>query len=78
MDQQGQITIDDADKDTLKIIINNNDDTNIIQIKDSPVYYLPNSGGIGTYVFTMLGTAFIALAVTLYIVKRRDEEVKTS
>ena len=78
MDLQGKITVDEKDKDTIRVLIENSNATDIIEVKDSPVYYLPNSGGIGTHIFTMLGTAFIALAVTLYIVKRRDEEVKTS
>jgi fibro-slime domain-containing protein/LPXTG-motif cell wall-anchored protein len=78
MDLQGKITVDEKDKDTIRVLIENSNATDIIEVKDSPVYYLPNSGGIGTHIFTMLGTAFIALAVTLYIVKRRDEEVKAS
>jgi LPXTG-motif cell wall-anchored protein len=75
MDLEGVITIDDKDKDVVQVLVNESNVSDItVVVKDSPLYYLPNSGGIGTHIFTMMGTMLIALAATFYIVNKRNEE----
>lgn len=75
MDLEGVITIDDKDKDVVQVHVNESNVSDItVVVKDSPLYYLPNSGGIGTHIFTMMGTMLIALAATFYIVNKRNEE----
>lgn len=52
---------------------------NVYQIKNAKVYSLPESGGPGTYGFTISGVAILATALLLFINnKRREEEVKRS
>ena len=49
------------------------------QIENSKLYSLPNSGGPGTYGFTISGVAILATALLLFIKnKRREEEAKRS
>lgn len=75
MDLEGVITIDDKDKEVVQVLVNESNVSDItVVVKDSPLYYLPNSGGIGTHIFTMMGTMLIALAATFYIVNKRNEE----
>ena len=51
----------------------------IYQITNTKVYSLPNSGGPGTYGFTISGVAILATALLLFINnKRREEEAKRS
>lgn len=51
----------------------------IYQITNTKVYSLPESGGPGTYGFTISGVAILAIALLLFINnKRREEEAKRS
>ncbi len=52
---------------------------NVYQIENAKVYSLPESGGPGTYGFTISGVAILATALLLFINnKRREEEAKKS
>lgn len=52
---------------------------NVYQIENAKVYSLPESGGPGTYGFTISGVAILATALLLFINnKRREEEAKRS
>lgn len=54
-------------------------DTIYYQITNAKVYSLPQSGGPGTYGFTISGVAILATALLLFINnKRREEEAKKS
>lgn len=54
-------------------------DKNVYQIENAKVYSLPESGGPGTYGFTISGVAILATALLLFINnKRREEEAKRS
>lgn len=54
-------------------------DTIYYQITNAKVYSLPQSGGPGTYGFTISGVAILATALLLFINnKRREEEAKRS
>ncbi|WP_270438032.1 SpaA isopeptide-forming pilin-related protein [Blautia massiliensis (ex Durand et al. 2017)] len=54
-------------------------DKNVYQIENAKVYSLPQSGGPGTYGFTISGVAILATALLLFINnKRREEEAKRS
>ena len=51
----------------------------VLTIKNNKIYELPNSGGPGTYGFTISGVAILATALLLFINnKRREEEAKRS
>lgn len=51
----------------------------IYQLENAKVYSLPESGGPGTYGFTISGVAILATALLLFINnKRREEEAKRS
>ena len=51
----------------------------VLTIKNAKLYSLPNSGGPGTYGFTISGVAILATALLLFINnKRREEEAKRS
>lgn len=53
--------------------------TPVLTIENQKVYSLPNSGGPGTYGFTISGVAILATALLLFINnKRREEEAKRS
>lgn len=76
-----------AENGTVKVTKNNGmeieatkrDDKNIYQIENAKVYSLPESGGPGTYGFTISGVAILATALLLFINnKRREEEAKRS
>ena len=56
------------------------DETNkVLTIKNAKLYSLPESGGPGTYGFTISGVAILATALLLFINnKRREEEAKKS
>ena len=56
-----------------------NGDSNVLTIKNTKLYSLPESGGPGTYGFTISGVAILATALLLFINnKRREEEAKKS
>lgn len=78
-----------------KIVINNNGEVKVTKndgktviaknsderymIENAKVYSLPESGGPGTYGFTISGVAILATALLLFINnKRREEEAKRS
>lgn len=71
---------------TVKVTYNGDDvtsrednDTIYYQITNAKVYSLPESGGPGTYGFTISGVAILATALLLFINnKRREEEAKRS
>ena len=71
---------------TVKVTYNGDDvtsrednDTIYYQITNAKVYSLPQSGGPGTYGFTISGVAILATALLLFINnKRREEEAKRS
>ena len=55
------------------------DNKTTLTIKNKVLYSLPNSGGPGTYGFTISGVAILATALLLFINnKRREEEAKRS
>ena len=55
------------------------EDGNVLTIKNTKLYSLPNSGGPGTYGFTISGVTILATALLLFINnKRREEEAKRS
>lgn len=55
------------------------EDRNVLTIKNTKLYSLPESGGPGTYGFTISGVAILATALLLFINnKRREEEAKRS
>ena len=43
-------------------------------IENTKLYSLPNSGGPGTYGFTISGVAILATALLLFITNKRKEE----
>lgn len=54
-------------------------DNKVLTISNAKLYSLPNSGGPGTYGFTISGVAILATALLLFIKnKRREEEAKRS
>ena len=56
-----------------------NGDEKIYQLTNAKLYSLPESGGPGTYGFTISGVAILATALLLFINnKRREEEAKRS
>ena len=56
-----------------------NGNEKIYQLTNAKLYFLPESGGPGTYGFTISGVAILATALLLFINnKRREEEAKRS
>ncbi len=56
-----------------------NTENKVLTIKNTKLYSLPESGGPGTYGFTISGVAILATALLLFINnKRREEEAKKS
>lgn len=56
-----------------------NTENKVLIIKNTKLYSLPESGGPGTYGFTISGVAILATALLLFINnKRREEEAKRS
>ncbi|MBN2955979.1 SpaA isopeptide-forming pilin-related protein [Blautia massiliensis (ex Durand et al. 2017)] len=71
----GEVTVTKNDGKTA--IVKNSDER--YMIKNAKVYSLPESGGPGTYGFTISGVAILATALLLFINnKRREEEAKRS
>ena len=54
-------------------IIRNEITENKLSVTNKEVYILPSSGGIGTFLFNILGTAFITLAIANIVIKRRKK-----
>ena len=70
------VTVTYNDKD---VKTRQDNDTIYYQITNAKVYSLPQSGGPGTYGFTISGVAILATALLLFINnKRREEEAKKS
>ena len=82
--EAGVITLTDKDgndTDTPIMWTLTKDDNSgqVLTIKNTEIYSLPNSGGPGTYGFTISGVAILATALLLFINnKRREEEAKRS
>ena len=71
----GEVTV--TKNDGKKVIVKNSDERYMIE--NAKVYSLPESGGPGTYGFTISGVAILATALLLFINnKRREEEAKRS
>lgn len=63
----------------IKVGIDNNDYEIVKTVQNAKLYSLPESGGPGTYGFTISGVAILATALLLFINnKRREEEAKRS
>lgn len=73
----GTVNVMDNEEETVGYITEN--EMIIYQITNTKVYSLPESGGPGTYGFTISGVAILATALLLFINnKRREEEAKRS
>lgn len=84
---QGNVTLTDAQGNDLTegsahpmwSLATDSTKTPVLTIKNQKVYSLPESGGPGTYGFTISGVAILATALLLFINnKRREEEAKRS
>lgn len=49
----------------------------LLQIPNSELYFLPDTGGIGTYLFTLLGVGLITVAVIIIRKQKEDAEANT-
>ncbi|WP_278635724.1 SpaA isopeptide-forming pilin-related protein [Blautia massiliensis (ex Durand et al. 2017)] len=73
----GTVKVMDNEGETVGNITKN--EMTIYQITNTKLYSLPESGGLGTYGFTISGVAILATALLLFINnKRREEEAKRS
>lgn len=73
----GTVKVMDNEGETVGNITKN--EMTIYQITNTKLYSLPESGGPGTYGFTISGVAILATALLLFINnKRREEEAKRS
>lgn len=60
------------------IVLNASNSSQVI-VRDNPIYELPNAGGIGTHVLTLLGSMLLSIgAIILYDRKKRFEHGKAS
>ena len=74
-EEDGKVTVNKNDGSTGV----ESDNNNKYLIENTKLYSLPNSGGPGTYGFTISGVAILATALLLFINnKRREEEAKRS
>lgn len=75
----GTVTVMDGNGHAVDVDNVSENGTTIYQITNTKVYSLPESGGPGTYGFTISGVAILATALLLFINnKRREEEAKRS
>ena len=73
----GKVTVQDGNGNL--IASKSESEPAIYQIENAKVYSLPESGGPGTYGFTISGVAILATALLLFINnKRREDEAKRS
>lgn len=73
----GTVTVQDSNGSA--IASKSGSEPAIYQLENAKVYSLPQSGGPGTYGFTISGVAILATALLLFINnKRREEEAKRS
>ena len=76
-DAQGKDLTDDSAHPMWSLATDS--ETPVLTIENQKVYSLPESGGPGTYGFTISGVAILATALLLFINnKRREEEAKRS
>lgn len=77
VDSKGTVTV--TKTNSTLINLTEYDNKKVYQLENAKVYSLPESGGPGTYGFTISGVAILATALLLFINnKRREEEAKRS
>lgn len=77
VDSEGTVTV--TKTNGIPIKLTEYDNKKVYQLENVKVYSLPQSGGPGTYGFTISGVAILATALLLFINnKRREEEAKRS
>lgn len=77
VDSEGTVTV--TKTNSTPINLTEYDNKKVYQLENAKVYSLPESGGPGTYGFTISGVAILATALLLFINnKRREEEAKRS
>lgn len=77
VDSEGTVTV--TKTNGIPIKLTEYDNKKVYQLENAKVYSLPQSGGPGTYGFTISGVAILATALLLFINnKRREEEAKRS
>lgn len=77
VDSKGTVTV--TKTNSTPINLTDYDNKKVYQLENAKVYSLPESGGPGTYGFTISGVAILATALLLFIKnKRREEEAKRS
>lgn len=77
VDSEGTVTV--TKTNSIPINLTEYDNKKVYQLENAKVYSLPQSGGPGTYGFTISGVAILATALLLFINnKRREEEAKRS
>lgn len=77
VDSKGTVTV--TKTNSTPINLTEYDNKKVYQLENAKVYSLPESGGPGTYGFTISGVAILATALLLFINnKRREEEAKRS
>lgn len=77
--ETGNVTLVDENGDPAQASNMWSLENKVLTIKNTKLYSLPESGGPGTYGFTISGVAILATALLLFINnKRREEEAKRS
>lgn len=77
VDSKGTVTVTKTNSTLINLTEYHN--KKVYQLENAKVYSLPQSGGPGTYGFTISGVAILATALLLFINnKRREEEAKRS
>ena len=77
VDSEGTVTVTKTNETSINPTEYGN--KKVYQLENTKVYSLPESGGPGTYGFTISGVAILATALLLFINnKRREEEAKRS
>lgn len=77
VDSEGTVTV--TKTNSTPINLTEYDNKKVYQLENAKVYSLPESGGPGTYGFTISGVAILATVLLLFINnKRREEEAKRS
>lgn len=77
--ETGNVTLVDENGDPAQASNMWSLENKVLTIKNTKLYSLPQSGGPGTYGFTISGVAILATALLLFINnKRREEEAKRS
>lgn len=77
VDSKGTVTVTKTNSTLINLTEYHN--KKVYQLENAKVYSLPQSGGPGTYGFTISGVAILATVLLLFINnKRREEEAKRS